>query len=166
MDQNTSVYVAARNGDTTAIAKLMEISIPYVRKMVNLYYARERLSWSDAEDLTQDIMLDVYSHLYACKHETWDGFLAWLRISSIHEIYRMVEKQQAMKRGGGVAKYEDTEPSHSRSPDSIASEKEQNMATLRLVAGLDESQRDVFLMALDGASSRDISEEPTMLTDL
>ena len=31
---------------------------------------------------------------------TWTKFISWLRIATIHEVYRMVEKQSAKKRGG------------------------------------------------------------------
>lgn len=154
-----AMLLDAANGDPVAINGVMTEAIPYIRSVVKVYYARERLSWNDAEDLVQDVLLDVYTHLDACKQMTWTKFISWLRIATIHEVYRMVEKQQAKKRGGGVAQYEDSEPVHRRTPEMILDEKEQNAEVLRLVAGLEESQRDVFLMALDGAASKDISEE-------
>jgi RNA polymerase sporulation-specific sigma factor len=159
MDINTRVFVAAKNGDTDALARLMELSIPFVKAIVKAYYSKEKLAWSDCEDLTQDVLLDVCKNLSKCKVDTWDKYLAWLRTAAIHEVYNWVQKQSALKRGGGVAKREDVEPTHSRTPEVICSEKEQNMRMLRLVAGLREDQRDVFLMQVDGASSLDISEE-------
>lgn len=161
-----AMLLDAANGDAVAINGVMTEAIPYIRSVVKLYYARERLSWNDSEDLVQDVLLDVYTHLDACKDMTWSKFISWLRLATIHEVYRMVEKQSAKKRGGGggshggrIAQYEDSEPIHRRTPEMIMEEKEQNAEVLRLVAGLDESQRDVFLMALDGAASKDISEE-------
>lgn len=159
MDINTKVFLAAKQGDSSAMARLMELSIPYAKTIVKMYYAKEQLAWSDCEDLTQDVLYDVCKNLSKCKVDTWDKYLAWLRTAAIHEVYNWVQKQSALKRGGGVAKREDVEPTHARTPEVIVSEKEQNMRMLRLVAGLQEDQRDVFLMQVDGASSVDIAEE-------
>jgi RNA polymerase sigma factor (sigma-70 family) len=155
----SDTLLAAKNGDIAAQQTVMEKVQHYVQSVVDVFYAKERLLWSDREDLAQEVMMDVYSHLKDCPHENWNSFCLWVRMAARHEVYNWVEKQNAKKRGGGVAVYENTEVSHKRTPQDILSEKEQNAEVLRMVAGLDESQRDVFLMALDGAQSKDISEE-------
>lgn len=155
----SDTLLAAKNGCVESQRIVMEKTMHYVKSVVDLYYAKERLSWSDCEDLAQDALMDIYAHLKDCPSQSWSNYVAWVRMATIHEVYGWVEKQNAKKRGGGVAVYENTEVSHNRTPQDALLEKEQNAEILRLVAGLEENQRDVFLMSLDGAQSKDIAEE-------
>lgn len=161
---NDTVLQAAKAGCVDSINDVLSASTSVLKASVVGRYAREKDSWFSAEDIVQDLLVEVYQSLSQVKATEWKQFCAWLRIVALRGVYKRVEFLHATKRGAKRAHQFsdefgiDTAIDHEcRTPDEIAIENEESEA-IASIADLDPDQWQVFSLSMEGLKSREIAK--------
>src|SRR5262245_38742043 len=139
----------------------------YAPRVYNL--ARRMLnSDSDAEDVTQDVLLQVVRKLPSFRGDS--AFPTWLHRVTVNAALSH-RRRQAIRQEHGLMRsldaYREDEPAeaarHEPSPDDLATARETRQIIDRAVASLPPTYRDVFVLSdVEGLPNAEIAERMGM----
>lgn len=95
---NDTVLQAAKAGCVNSINDVLSASTSILKASVTGRYKGEQDSWFGAEDIVQDLLLEVYQSLSDLRATTWKQYCAWLRIVAARGVYKRIEYLHAKKR--------------------------------------------------------------------
>ena len=169
--QPESAIQAARTGDPTAVAKLVEHYRPYLRLLAKTSVRANLKSKLDESDLVQEASLNVARDIPQFRGRTEPELTAWLRqvllrvVTNAHRHYNRQRRDITLERqvqqsldhsADGLARLagNDSTPSH------VAMRREHSVILARALERLPEDyNRVLVLRELEGRSLAEIAEE-------
>lgn len=160
-DQTETLLVAARDGDSGAINRLLEKHRGPVRRLVEMRLDRKVQQRVDVSDVVQDVMLEANGRLQkylddpVMAFHLWLRQIAWDRIIDTYRRHRVsakrnMDREQPMIAPGGsddstmdlAVQLCDPE----MTPAAAATARELATRVEAVIQQLDEQDRDVILM--------------------
>jgi RNA polymerase sigma-70 factor (ECF subfamily) len=170
-DLSTTILLVteAQRGDRSALERLFERYLPRVRQIVALRLGERLKRFLDAEDMVQEVLLDVFQGLKRFVHQTEGSFRNWLARCVECEIADAARGAQRKKRGGGrVLRFRDCDSDFLRSsifatdelsPSRAAMGKEINEEIEAALLQLPKHHREVIVLRhLCGMSYAEVAQ--------
>jgi len=158
MLQLSTLVDAARSGDRTAFARLMEM---FSNDLYRLAYYRTQ-SRSDAEDITQDAFMSAYKNLKNLKKA--EKFKSWLFRIGINRVNDYLRKRKLMSifrvfNENGSAALEVPPANHQENPLQRVMRHDFWKQLKSVLKKLSPMEKEVFMLRfLDHFSIREISD--------
>ena len=131
---------AARNGSSKAMLDLLTQISGFTIDVIRHYLGEKFSTRIDAEDVRQEVLMQVATDLAGCTADTWEGFQGWLYIVCRNNTYKAVEWVKAMSRDASRTQAfgEGWEAaSEIRTADTMMSNKETLSAVMAMAAGIE-----------------------------
>ncbi len=165
-DDEELILHQAKGGDRRAFEKLLLVHQKHVYNTLYLHlYSHE-----SAEDLTQEVFIQVYKHLDS--YDDRAKFSTWLHRITLNTLISHYRRINADKRGGNKTKHslqsfgDETIHENQRlhkeqdtRPESIAENKELEQRIRKAISNLEQEQREVIILReIEGYDYKEIAD--------
>jgi len=145
-DAEVEAWVEAfRNGEQREL--VFSKLVAHFSAMTMAFFSRRIRSRSVAEDLNQELYLNVYRHLGdfrgECSFQSWLFTLAFNQLTGLRRRWKAHPDQNPSIPRAEL--WEDMEIDAGAGPDAAAAEQEHRLALVRCLAELDEERRSVII---------------------
>jgi len=158
MTNEPDLLILLKSGDSEAFAELIAL---YKRTVLNICY-RFLLNREDAEDVSQEVFIEVYSSVKNFRAES--KLSTWIYRIAVSKSLDEIKKQSRKKRISSIGKTLGIESvAHllggAVRPDQLVEEKEGMAQLMKALNKLHENQRIALTLSkMDGYSNSEIAE--------